>query len=84
VMVELHWRLAGSDTPKRPDQGRFWQHRVSVSLAGTAVPNLPPEELLLTLCAHASKHTWGRLIWICDVAELLRVSREIDCGWVLE
>ena len=33
---------------------------------------LAPNDLLLILCVHASWHLWGRLLWICDVAELIR------------
>jgi len=30
------------------------------------------------LCMHGSKHIWSRLIWICDVAQLLEVERKLD------
>lgn len=32
---------------------------------------MSPEITLLVLCMHGSKHVWSRLIWICDVAQLL-------------
>jgi len=32
----------------------------------------------LVLCVHGSKHRWGRLGWICDVAGLIRVYEGID------
>ena len=36
------------------------------------------------LCAHATKHCWARLAWICDVARLLVVSSgEIDFSRVM-
>src|SRR5205823_835447 len=35
---------------------------------------LGAEDLLLVLCAHATKHSWSRLVWICDVARLVAVA----------
>ncbi len=49
-----------------------------VRLAGAEVPTIAPEELLLILCVHGTKHVWGRLGWICDVAEVLRSNQELD------
>lgn len=41
------------------------------------IPCLSPEDSLLTLCLHAAKHLWTRLIWVADIAESARV-RSID------
>jgi putative nucleotidyltransferase-like protein len=42
------------------------------ALGGRDVPSLAPVDLLLVLCLHAAKHLWMRLIWVCDIAEVLR------------
>ena len=55
-----------------------------VDLAGTTLPSLAPEDLLLVLCMHGSKHLWMRLEWICSVAELVRTCPEMDWGRVME
>jgi hypothetical protein len=47
-------------------------------LAGAKVPDMSPEITLLMLCMHGSKHVWSRLIWICDVAQLLASSPGLD------
>ena len=47
-------------------------------LAGAKVPDMSPEINLLVLCMHGSKHVWSRLIWICDVAQLLASSPGLD------
>jgi hypothetical protein len=41
-------------------------------LEGTPVLNLGPEHLLLVLSVHGAKHHWGKLMWICDIAEVVR------------
>jgi hypothetical protein len=32
------------------------------------------EDLLLVLCVHAAKHVWDRLIWLCDIAQILKLE----------
>jgi hypothetical protein len=81
VRVELHWRLA---------QWQFapllavdclddlWQRTGQLSLRGTMVRTLAPEDLLLFLCVHGAKHLWCSLGWVCDVAELIRAHPRLD------
>ncbi|NYF78404.1 nucleotidyltransferase family protein [Granulicella arctica] len=35
-----------------------------------------PDDLLVSLCAHATKHYWDRLKWCCDIAQFLHVYRD--------
>jgi hypothetical protein len=51
---------------------------VQVDLAGTQLPSLAPEDMLLTLCAHGASHCWTHLSMICDIAELLRSQKHLD------
>ncbi|NEO37663.1 MAG: nucleotidyltransferase family protein [Moorea sp. SIOASIH] len=62
----------------------LWERFEAVSLAGTKVLNFHPEDLLLILCVHGSKHMWERLGWICDIAELLRNSQDIDWAQLID
>ena len=48
---------------------------------GHEMPCLSAEDSLLTLCLHAAKHLWTRLIWLVDIAESLR-SQTIDYSLV--
>ena len=45
--------------------------------------SLSPEDTLLFLCVHGTKHQWSRLAWIADVAELVRSSPDLDWGAVM-
>jgi len=81
AVVELHWRMVAHwQIPSSFPLGfeHLWQRREQVCLAGTAIPSLAPEDLLLVLCVHGTCHHWERLSWICDIAELLRVHRQLD------
>jgi hypothetical protein len=45
---------------------------VRVTVAGQRIAVPAPDDLFLLLCAHGTKHFWCRLIWLVDVALLLR------------
>ncbi len=78
VVVELHWRLAGKHFYFPYGLDQLWLRLETISFSGTPVLNIPPEDLLVILCAHGSKHLWGRLLWICDIAELIRSNPRLD------
>jgi hypothetical protein len=71
-MAELHTRLTPRHFYFPLDLERLWPRLRPLSLSGHDVLALAAEDLLLVLCAHAAKHCWTRLGWVCDVAELLR------------
>jgi hypothetical protein len=80
MVIELRWRLELTQPRFRRSLGMdwVWPRRRVVMLAGAEVPNLDPEITLLVLCMHGSKHAWSRLIWICDVAQLLASFPSLD------
>ena len=49
------------------DVERLWDRLQHVSLGGREVRAIPPEDLLLILCVHGSRHLWRRLSWMADV-----------------
>jgi hypothetical protein len=78
VRVELHWRLTGRHFDFPLDLNSLWAQPETISLAGSEVRTLAPEDLLLYLCMHGSRHGCERLLWISDVAELLRTHPVMD------
>jgi len=78
-IVDLHWGFAERHFLPL-DAERLWERLNPIPLGGNVVSNLSPEDILLILCAHGSKHVWERLKWICDVAQLIRVCQE-ELGW---
>jgi hypothetical protein len=79
-VLELRWRLELTVPRFKRDLGMdwVWPRRRTTMLAGAEVPDMSPEITLLMLCMHGSKHVWSRLIWICDVAQLLASSPGLD------
>jgi hypothetical protein len=77
-MVELHAQIMPRDFHFPLGLERLWPRLRPVSVGGSTVHALAGQDLLLVLCAHGAKHLWGCLSWLCDVAELLRVSQALD------
>jgi len=84
ILVELHWRFTEQYFcfPLFPQD--LWERLVPASLEGLEIRSLSPEDLLLVLCVHGTKHVWERLGWICDVARLLCTHPALDWTPVLE
>ncbi len=80
ITTELHWDIM---PVKFPLKG-IWERCETVSLAGATVTVLSPEDLLLFLCAHGSKHGWRCLQWLCDVARLVSIHETMDWGRVMK
>jgi hypothetical protein len=76
--VDLQWVMAHQHFLFQLDRPEFWQCRTAVPLASKTVQGLTPEDLLIVLCVHGSKHAWEQLKWVCDVAELLRAHQRLD------
>ncbi len=81
-VVEIHWRLMPRYlTP--PMETSFWTRLVPSALGQRIVRSIGPEDLLIYLCAHGTKHAWERLTWVVDIAEIIHARPEIDWGRML-
>jgi hypothetical protein len=78
LLVELHWEIASKQFAPASFGEGFGEGRERVRLLNLEVESLSPEDLLLSLCVHGTKHLWERLAWICDIAELVRARPQLD------
>jgi hypothetical protein len=84
IKLEIHWAFT-SDYLPFPVDLRYLRTRLEpFVLTGRTVQNIAPEELLLILCVHASKHLWHSLIMVSDVAELIRGNPALDWPRIVE
>jgi hypothetical protein len=83
LTVELHWEVAPAPFAAVPVGARAWERAVAVGLSGGEVKSLSPEDLLLALCVHGTKHLWERLAWVCDVAALLNSQTNLDWPFII-
>lgn len=71
-LLELQWALQPRFYAVDFDMVGLFERAISVTIAGRRVKTPSPEDLLLVLSVHAAKHVWGRLIWLCDIAQILK------------
>ena len=74
VYVDLHWSLSPRWLHSDKGGEDIWARVETTTVAGRSVPTLDPNDLLLFLCVHGSKHCWSQLGMAYDVATLLRAA----------
>jgi hypothetical protein len=79
VFLDLHWAFVRSYFPLKIDYRRFWQRLRPIALGcESETRSFAPEDLLVILCVHAGKDLWERLVWVADVAALLKAHSNLD------
>ena len=80
IMAEVHWDLMPRVMAVRFDIDGLWRRARTIPFEGGEVLSLSPEDYLIFLCVHGSKHFWYRLNWICDIHEFVSTQTKIDWG----
>lgn len=78
LLVEIHWRFRPESFPFPIDLDALWSRRQTTLLGGVPVPTLALEDSLLLLCVHGAKHCWERMLWVCDIAEIVRTAPALN------
>jgi len=73
-LLEVQWALQPRFYAVDFDMDGLFERAVKVTIADRPVRTPSPEDLLLVLSVHAAKHVWGRLIWLRDIAQILKVE----------
>jgi hypothetical protein len=76
--LELHWDISHPHFALETGVEDFWSRLASVKIGDASLPNLGDSDLLFTLIVHGTRHAWSRVIWLVDIAELLRTQPRID------
>jgi hypothetical protein len=80
-LLELQWALEPRFYAVDFDMESLFDRAVEVTVAGRNLKTPSAEDLLLVLSVHAAKHVWGRLIWLCDIAQILK-RNNLNWEWV--
>jgi putative nucleotidyltransferase-like protein len=83
AMVELHTEWTLRHFPVRPDIEAMVRRSTALSVDGKDVSVFAAEDELLMLAVHGAKDFWARLIWVADVAEIVKQSPKLDWGKVI-
>jgi hypothetical protein len=84
ITLELHWGITENPNPIDISPDFLWRNVRTFSVAGRTVNIHAPEDLLLILCIHGGKHRWEYLVWLCDIAELIRSYPALNWMQVIE
>jgi hypothetical protein len=80
-LLEVQWAIQPRFYAVDYEMDGVFQRGVNVSVAGHSMKTPSSEDLLLALTVHASKHVWGRLIWLCDIARIMNLP-DLDWPWI--
>jgi hypothetical protein len=80
-LLELQWALQPRYYAVDFDMNGVFERAVSVSVAGRTLKTPSSEDLLLILSVHAAKHVWGRVIWLCDIARIVK-RENLNWDWI--
>lgn len=71
LFLEIHFAPLGFHMPL-VDEAAVWASARIQRFDGAEARVLAPEHELAYLCAHALQHSYSRLIWLVDIAEMCR------------
>ncbi len=80
-LLEVQWAIHPRFYAIDFDMTGLFQRAVTVTVAGHPITTPAPEDLLLVLSAHAAKHVWGRLVWLCDIARIINLPT-LNWSWI--
>lgn len=84
LAIDVHWRLL--DRMYGPELSLDWlmDQPQTVNVGDRRVRTMAGERLWLALCLHGAAHQWDRLIWLADVAQLMRSYPDLRWPLILE
>jgi|SRR5271165_3548081 len=80
-LLEVQWAIQPRFYAIDFDMAGLFDRATSVMVAGQPMKTPSAEDLFLVLSAHAAKHVWGRLIWLCDLARIISLPN-LNWGWI--
>lgn len=80
-LLEVQWAIHPRFYAIDFDMEGLFQRATTVKVAGHAMKTPSSEDLFLVLSAHAAKHVWGRLVWLCDIARIMSLPT-LNWAWI--
>lgn len=78
IHIDLHWSLSNQRFPFQLSQNELFTRSQSLTWQGRTIEHIGAQDLLLILCMHANKDLWRKLVWVCDIDQLIRKHADID------
>ena len=78
ILIELHTEKTLRYLPVPLDWKALAPRMETVLVGGQPLRTFSPEDAMMLLCVHGTKHFWTRLAWICDIAQLADAESGFD------
>jgi hypothetical protein len=82
-LLEVQWALQPRFYAVDFETESVFRRAIPVNVAGRNMKTPSAEDQFLILALHAAKHVWGRLIWLCDIAQIVK-SPALNWNWISE
>lgn len=82
--IDLHTSLVGNPGTRPMNVPAILSRCQQREILGASLPVMSPEDQLLYLCLHGAKHMFARLLWIADLAALIRSNPDLQWNSVIE
>ncbi|HEV2422688.1 MAG TPA: nucleotidyltransferase family protein [Candidatus Acidoferrales bacterium] len=83
AMVEIHTEATLRHFPRPPNIEDMGHRSIEITLNGRRIRTFDSADTLLLLCIHGAKDFWSRLIWVADVAQMIKKLAAADWESVL-
>ncbi len=80
-LLEVQWAIQPRFYAIDFDMEGLFRRAAAITVAGHAMKTPSSEDLLLILSAHAAKHEWARLVWLCDIARIISLPT-LNWSWI--
>ncbi|MBI2809746.1 MAG: nucleotidyltransferase family protein [Candidatus Melainabacteria bacterium] len=81
-VIDLHWQIQPHHVLPL-DFDVVLKHAEPITIERRAVQTISSNLSIIVLAAHASKHYWTRLLWVCDIAEMADNSAKCNLDWAV-
>jgi hypothetical protein len=82
IHVELKWDIINRYFSVPMDMTALWTRLKPDFIDGREIYTFSPEDTLLILCIHGTKHLWASLMWVTDISELIQANPGLNWQWL--
>lgn len=76
---DIHWRIVDRYRVVDIDLEQVWARAQSLTLNGREIATISPEDTVIILCIHGTKHSWKELKWLADL--IFFIAHNSDLKW---
>jgi len=78
IFLEIHLEIFERYLSVSLNPVKLWDMSYFIYLNGYKIKTILPEDLLIILCIHATKHYWDQLKWLADISQLIEHTSTIN------